>query len=167
VPLDPKSEVPRPGAFCRLIALGLGLGYAPLAPGTAGSVLGLVLVWPLWKIGGWPAVLAGTVVVVAVGTWAAHGTAAWLGRKDPGPVVVDEVAGQMLALLFVTPTVPALVAGFLLFRVLDIVKPFPARQAEALPGGFGIMLDDLIAGAYANLALHGLVLLFPRGLGAG
>ena len=87
------------------------------------------------------------------------------GEKDPGRVVVDEIAGQMVALLFVRPTALVLLAAFLLFRVLDVLKPWPARRLEDLPGGSGIMADDLMAGLYANLILHGLALWRPDWLG--
>lgn len=153
------------GRIRLLVGVGLGLGYSPVAPGTAGSLLGLGISWPLMTLGGWPALLSATVLVVVVGTWAAHGLALRLGRRDPGEIVVDEVAGQMLTLLFVPPTLAALALGFLLFRIFDIFKPFPARRSEALPGGLGIMVDDLVAAVYANLALHGLVYLFPSFMG--
>jgi phosphatidylglycerophosphatase A len=88
-----------------------------------------------------------------------------LGEKDPGRVVVDEIAGQMVALLFLPMTVPILVIAFFVFRVLDVFKPWPARRLEDLPGGSGIMADDLMVGLYANLILHGLVLWRPVWLG--
>jgi phosphatidylglycerophosphatase A len=151
---------PSRGALERLrwiTGIGFGLGHAPVASGTFGSLPGVALAWILSRLGGWPWLLGGTIVVTAVGIWAADGVARRLGRADPGEVVIDEVAGQMVTLLFLPPTVPVLVGGFLLFRILDIVKPPPARRCEELPGGFGIMMDDLVAGAYANLLLQLLV----------
>ena len=89
------------------------------------------------------------VAVVVVGTWAAGEAEAALGAKDPGAIVVDEVAGMTLSVLTL-PLTPVVVAvGFVLFRVFDVVKPFPANVAQRLPGGVGVMLDDLIAGLYA------------------
>lgn len=152
------------GAAPRLrlaLATVLGLGSTPVAPGTAGSMAGLVLVWVLWQLAGPVAVAAGAVVVSAVGIWAAEGTARHLGEEDPSRVVIDEVAGQMVALVWLPPTVPVLAAGFLLFRLFDIMKPFPVRRLEKLPGGLGIVADDLAAGLYSVLLLHVGALLFP------
>ena len=96
------------------------------------------------------------VAVTLVGTWAAHRAARVLGVKDPGAIVVDEVAGMTLAVLPFPLTLPTLAAGFVLFRVFDILKPPPARASQRLAGGVGFMVDDLIAGAYAALVLAGL-----------
>jgi phosphatidylglycerophosphatase A len=103
---------------------------------------------------------AASLALFAVGVWAAGEAEKFLGRTDPGQVVVDEVVGQMVTFLLIPhATWPWLVGGFLLFRAFDIVKPFPARQAERIPRGWGIMLDDVIAGVYglAGLAVIGLV----------
>jgi phosphatidylglycerophosphatase A len=116
-------------------------------------------------VGGWPASLAGLVLVTLGGFWSAGAAEARYCKKDPGNVVIDEVAGQMLALLFLTPTPHILVAGFLLFRLLDILKPYPARRLESLAGAAGIMTDDLIAGLYSNLILQALCRLAPEWLG--
>jgi phosphatidylglycerophosphatase A len=149
-----------------LVATAGGIGLAPIAPGTFGSLPGLAIAWALWMLGGWPALLAGTVVVSFVGLWAADGVAREQARSDPREVVVDEVAGQMLTLLFLPLTWQTLALGFLAFRITDIFKPFPARRLEALPGGLGIMVDDLVAGAWANLALQALAWWAPALLGA-
>jgi phosphatidylglycerophosphatase A len=134
-----------------LVATYCGLGHFPFAPGTVGSLATLPLIFLLWRLGGSPAVVAGAVVAALAGYATAGAAAKKLGRPDPGPVVIDEVAGQFVALLFFAPTPTALVTGFLLFRLFDIWKPAPVRQAERLPGGSGIMTDDLVAGLYANL----------------
>ena len=101
------------------------------------------------------------VMTFFLGVWAAGRSEKFFGRTDPGHVVIDEVAGQMVALLLV-PHAPwkLLLAGFVLFRVFDISKPFPAGRAERLPGGWGIMLDDVISGVYAlgALALLGYII---------
>src|SRR5262249_36973612 len=147
------------------LATGFGTGYGPIAPGTWGSLPGLALAWGLARgIGAW-GVLAGAIVFALVGIWAAGRAEALLGEKDPGRVVIDEIAGQMVTLLFVRPTPAVLVAGFLVFRILDVLKPWPARRLEDLPGGSGIMADDLMAGLYANLILHGLAFWRPAWLG--
>jgi phosphatidylglycerophosphatase A len=83
------------------------------------------------------------------------------GLEDPGIVVIDEVAGMWVSLLFLPLTPVTAVAAFVIFRIFDVVKPFPARRLEDLPGGYGIMCDDLMAGAYANLVLRGLIALWP------
>lgn len=98
--------------------------------------------------------LSVTVVGVGlVGIWAGGRVERLYGRKDPGVIVIDEVAGMMLSVLTLPRTLVVLIAAFACFRVLDIVKPFPARSAQSLPGGFGVMVDDLIAGAYTLLLL--------------
>lgn len=137
-----------------------GAGYAPVAPGTAGSAVGVVLYWLTWH---WTfsAQLALVVAVSAVGVWAAHETARHLGQEDPGPVVIDEVAGQLLTLIASGGSLVALAAGFLIFRALDIVKPWPAGRFEDLPGGVGIMADDLMAGLYGRAILMALASIAP------
>jgi phosphatidylglycerophosphatase A len=95
------------------------------------------------------------VAVIVLGVWAADEAERLLGGKDPGAIVIDEVAGMMLAALLVPPTPSALLAAFVLFRVFDVLKPFPANVSQRLRGGLGVMVDDLVAGFYA-LALVGL-----------
>jgi phosphatidylglycerophosphatase A len=154
-----EGRVPEPGAPRRadllslVIATGLGSGYSPLAPGTAGSAVGLLLFWPLHAR---PAALqvAAVVVLFAVGVIASTRVARGVGIEDPGIVVVDEVVGMWTSLLFLPFTPATVIAGFLLFRIMDVFKPYPARQFESLPGGWGIMTDDLMAGIYANLLLR-------------
>ena len=147
------------------IATGLGAGYGPIAPGTWGSLPGLVLAWLVERrLGGWGVALLAALVAL-LGTWAADRTARRLGEKDPGVIVVDEIAGQLVTLCFLPATPQVLLAGFLLFRVFDVVKPWPASRLEGLPGGSGIMADDLMAGLYANLLLQGLAALRPALLG--
>jgi phosphatidylglycerophosphatase A len=148
-----------------LLATGFGTGYGPVAPGTWGSLPGLAFAWWLERLAGHPAVLAGAAFFAGAGVWAAGRAEALLGEKDPSRVVVDEIAGQMVALLFLIPTGRVLVAAFVLFRVLDVLKPWPARRLEDLPGGSGIMADDLMVGVYANLILHALALWRPVWLG--
>ena len=130
-----------------IIATAGGAGYAPIAPGTVGSALTAVVIWlvPFSRAG----LVLFFLLVTVVGTWAAHRAERVIGVKDPGAIVIDEVAGVTLAVLAFPPTVPVLVAGFLLFRMFDIVKPFPARSSQRLRGGVGVMTDDLIAGVYA------------------
>lgn len=141
------------------IATSGGVGYFPVAPGTAGSAVGLGIVaavgaLPLDQI--WQrAVIAALALVLGVlGVWAGGQAEKYFARTDPGQVVIDEVVGQMIT-LFLWPGANWrwLLAGFLLFRFFDVVKPFPARRLEHAPGGWGIMLDDVAAGIYGALAL--------------
>lgn len=129
------------------VATGCGVGYSPLAPGTVGSALAIVIIWlvPFSRTG----LLLFWLAVTLVGTWAAHRAERQLGAKDPGAIVIDEVAGMTLAVLPFPPTPAVLAVGFVLFRLFDIVKPFPARASQRVSGGVGVMIDDLIAGAYA------------------
>jgi phosphatidylglycerophosphatase A len=158
-----------------LFALGLatcGVGYLPLAPGTFGSLVGVVL-YLGWRalaqriFSNLPAggntlqletlntalLLLLIVAVTLAGVWAATRAEKLLRRKDPGAVVVDEVAGQLITFLFVPLTTAlnwwVVLAGFLLFRLFDIWKPYPARRMEVLEFGLGIMADDVVAGIYA------------------
>lgn len=143
-----------------LLGTGFGSGYSPVAPGTAGSAVGLVAYWGLLLL---PSPVAFGIMgaVLVLGTAAAHHVARSTGREDPGLVVVDEVAGQWVSLLFLPFTPVVTLAAFFLFRVMDIVKPWPARDLEKLDGGLGIMADDLMAGVYANLLLRVALAVWP------
>jgi phosphatidylglycerophosphatase A len=207
-PNDTLLSVPPPlnPTFALFVSTVGGLGYFPKAPGTLGSLVGLLIaVLPAWaffvltaaimagnhgasvflNVSDWysdPFLWAQTVLVLliaAVGVWASNLVAKRFREKDPQYVVIDEVSGQHLTLLLgcavpiwwkaaqpVIDTLPLglitlraalnwkyLLLGFILFRVFDIWKPFPARQAESLPGGWGIMADDWIAGIYAAIVL--------------
>ncbi|HUX10927.1 MAG TPA: phosphatidylglycerophosphatase A [Terriglobia bacterium] len=141
------------------IATVAGAGYFPIAPGTVGSAVGVGVVAVLGLIPlapGWRNALLGLVagLIFLLGVWAAGQSEKFFGRTDPGHVVIDEVAGQMVTFLLCPHAAwKFLLAGFVLFRIFDITKPFPAGRAERLAGGWGIMVDDLIAGAYAMGAL--------------
>ena len=135
------------------LATGFGAGFSPIAPGTAGTLVGLALFWPMRNLGLWVqgvAILVVCLLGVAGGTQVARKEE----REDPGLVVVDEIVGMWLTLLLVPFTWVSAALGFLLFRIMDVVKPFPARRFEDFPGGWGIMADDVMAGIYANLALQ-------------
>ncbi len=138
-------------------------GFFPIAPGTVGSAVGLA-VWGLARASGAGLVteLVLAAALLVIGAWAATLAEGELGITDPGPVVIDEVMGMCVTLIAAPFTWPAALAGFLLFRVFDIVKPAPARQLERAHGGWGIMLDDLAAGIYAWAVLAGLVWLRPQ-----
>lgn len=204
--MDTKTDLPissaravAPSATTRkprvalFVATACGLGHMPFAPGTWGSLAGLLLSWALLRLWphttvweAWP-IIAGRPIpfivpaaalwvgMSALGVWAAEYAARYLGEKDPQSIVIDEVSGQMLPLLFAFgPTEryvdgmsnfyrgfwwhgdtnwKYLLLGLILFRVFDIWKPFPVRQAESFPGGWGIMADDWVAGIYAAIGL--------------
>lgn len=153
----PRSAL---ASVAAVVATGFGSGYSPVAPGTAGSLVGLLLFWPLRLLP--PAMLVAAVLACfLLGTAAAGSVARRVGVEDPGIVVVDEVVGMWASLLFLPFTAFTAALGFVLFRVMDVWKPYPARQLEDLPGGWGIMSDDLMAGLYANLALRVALLVWP------
>jgi phosphatidylglycerophosphatase A len=131
------------------IATAGGVGLVPVAPGTAGSVLGAAL-WPLLAGAGTAALLAAIAAAVGLGTWAAGRAGRHWGRADDGRIVIDEVAGQLIALAFLPLRIEVALVGFALFRLFDIWKPPPLRLLEHWPGGLGVMADDIAAGLYAN-----------------
>jgi phosphatidylglycerophosphatase A len=124
-----------------------GVGWFPIAPGTAGSAVGVVIYLFTYHLSA-PAQFGLLIGITAVGVWAAGIAETAFNKEDPGPVVIDEVAGQLLTLLMTGVAWKGAIAGFFIFRVFDILKPPPARQLERLHGGLGIMADDLAAGAY-------------------
>lgn len=142
-----------------------GAGLSPLAPGTVGSVAALPAAWGLLMLGG-PWLLAGAAVIAfAVGTWASEAVVRRTGTDDPGLIVIDEVAGQWLTLVAVPLDPLWFGAGFVLFRLFDIVKPWPASWADrSVKGGFGVMLDDAIAGLYALALLAAVRFLLEGGM---
>ena len=137
-----------------IIASGLGLGYSPVASGTAGSLLGLPLAYLFVRLGG-PWYPALTLALFAVGVWASGRAETIYGQKDCGKIVIDEVVGMLITLYLVPPTWQYYTAGFFLFRFFDIVKPYPAGTIDRKGwGGPGVMLDDVFAAIYANLCLQ-------------
>lgn len=138
--------------LAELLATWFGCGYSPVAPGTVGT-LGALPLYALLRAGGRPALLAGALATTAVGVWSSGRVAARRGLKDPQVVVIDEVAGVLLALAFAPPTRAGVTAAVLLFRTFDIAKPWPIRKLEALPGGWGVMMDDIAAGAVSAAIL--------------
>ena len=145
-----------------------GVGYLPLAPGTFGSLVGVGIFLLLVRAtAGLPLVLVVvglTLAVTFAGIWAGSRIEELSGRKDPGKVVVDEVAGQLIALfpltLFAQWSVGAVILSFILFRFFDIVKPYPANRLQELNGGIGIMLDDLVAGVYGAVIVSIILKIF-------
>jgi phosphatidylglycerophosphatase A len=138
------------------------VGYAPVAPGTAGSVAGLAVYAALRAAGApiWADLLA-IALLFGLGTWSGTLAERHFGGTDPGPGVIDEVVGMLVTLWALPATSVIAVLGFFLFRLLDIVKPWPARQLESLHGGLGMMADDVMAAIYGNLVLRGALWLVP------
>lgn len=137
-----------------VLAVGFGLGLAPAAPGTFGSLLGPPLVWLVQNCGiPLPGQTAVAVVLILLGAPICRIGAEVLGKKDPGAVVYDEIVSFFLVFAAVPVTWLTALLGFGLFRLFDITKPWPARQFESLPAGWGIMADDLVAGLYAGALL--------------
>ena len=136
-------------------------GYFPIAPGTVGSAAGLVVYLLVWWTRSPIVEVALIAAAFALGTWASTHAERYFGGIDPGPVVVDEVLGMLVTLAFIPAGWSAMLAGFVLFRVFDVIKPVPADRLEKFHGGFGIMADDAMAGVYANLALRLAMWLLP------
>ncbi len=151
----PEAEAPPalpPSRFAAFVATCGFLGRVPVAPGTAGAAAGLIAFLLTRNLDG--AVALGLLAVAtAVGTWAGGRHAKDLRHPDPRSVVVDEFCGMWLALVGTNPSFLVMAAAFVAFRILDIFKPPPVRQAEKLPGGIGIMADDLVAGGIVRVIL--------------
>jgi phosphatidylglycerophosphatase A len=144
-----------------VIATWFGAGLLPRAPGTWGSLAALPFAWIIAYAGGWIALMVATILVFALGVWAADRAAKETGVQDPGSIVIDEVAGQWMTLIPIGTDPLAFLIGFILFRAADIFKPWPASWADrTVKGGIGIMLDDMLAAVYpliVMIAYHHLV----------
>ena len=149
------SGCDRTGKALCVVAVWFGSGLLPGAPGTAGTVAALPVILLAGCLG---SVGKGVflTLLICVAVWSAEFYRLRAGVEDPPEVVVDEVAGFFTAVVFWSPSWVVLLAGFVLFRFFDIVKPFPVRRIERLPGGVGIVADDLAAGGYSALCLWGL-----------
>lgn len=136
-------------------------GYFPIAPGTVGSAAGLVFYLLVWWTQS-PVVEVGLIVgLFAAGVWAGTIAERYFGGIDPGPIVMDEVVGMLMTLAFIPVGWSAALAGFVLFRIFDVVKPYPAGRFEKLHGGLGVMADDAMAAVYANITLRLVMWLLP------
>ncbi|MFQ5701024.1 MAG: phosphatidylglycerophosphatase A, partial [Acidobacteriota bacterium] len=132
----------------------LGIGHVPVASGTVATLATVPVYLAAYRTGGHFFVLALGVIIVAAGVLTAGILEEKLGYHDPPEVVVDEVAGFLVTMVFIVPTIWTCLAGFLLFRVFDVLKPWPAADAERLPAGWGIMADDLVCGFLANVVIQ-------------
>jgi phosphatidylglycerophosphatase A len=139
------------------------LGYVPIAPGTFGSAAGLV-VFAAVRWAGSPAFeLALIAFLFAIGVWSGNAAERHFGGVDPAPVILDEVVGMLITLALIPVTLSGAIVGFLLFRLLDVIKPWPANRMEALPGGLGVMADDAMAALYGNVMMRLFVVVMPAG----
>jgi phosphatidylglycerophosphatase A len=137
------------------------VGYAPVAPGTFGSAAGLLVFFGVRATGSVAVELAAIVVLFAIGIWSGTEAEHHFGGLDPGPIVLDEVVGMLITLALLPVSLAGAIAGFFVFRVLDVVKPWPAGRFERLPGGLGVMADDGMAAIYGNLLMQGLLWAAP------
>ncbi len=150
-----KSSARAP-LWATLVATSMGAGFVPVAPGHSGTLTAVAMAWGLLHLGRW-ALVAGFVVITAIGTYASSVFLKAWGRDDDQRIVIDEVAGYLLTVMFVPGTWVNLIAGFFLFRLFDVWKPQPVRYVDqTVGGGWGVMLDDLVAGVYGALFLFAL-----------
>lgn len=140
------------------LGTGFGLGYSPIAPGTAGSILATLVAFFVIK-GNAPYLIIATIVIFTVGVIASSFIEKEREIKDPSLVVIDEIVGMWISVLFIPHVWWSFLIAFALFRFFDVVKPFPANNLQKLHGGLGIMIDDVIAGVYALISTHLILLL--------
>ena len=139
------------------------VGYAPVAPGTFGSAAGLAI-FALVRASGSPVVEIATIVVLfALGVWSGNEAEQHFGRTDPGPIVLDEVVGMLITLALIPVNPMGAFIAFLVFRALDVVKPWPSGRFERLHGGLGVMADDGMAALYGNVVMRILLAIAPAG----
>ena len=144
-----------------LVATAGYVGLIPVAPGTWGSAVGVCLLLLVRGTGEAGAEVLLLAAILAGGVWAASAAERLYGQPDPGAIVIDEVAGMLITLFWIPVTWVGALAGFLAFRVFDIVKPYPVGLAERLPAGWGVMADDVVAGLYACVTVRVLAAIVP------
>ena len=136
-------------------------GDSPIAPGTAGSAAGLVVYLLVWWTQSRAVEIGLILLLFAAGVWAGTAAERYFGGIDPGPIVIDEVVGMLITLAFIPVGVAGALLGFFIFRVFDVIKPYPAGRFEAWHGGLGVMADDAMAAVYVNLIMRALIFLLP------
>ncbi len=139
-------------------------GYFPIAPGTVGSAAGLLVYALVWWTHSPILEVALIVGLFVLGVWAGTIAERYFGGIDPGPIVIDEVVGMLITLAFIPVGWSGALAGFVLFRIFDVIKPYPAGRFESLHGGLGVMADDAMAAVYANVSLRLLLWALPAWL---
>lgn len=159
----PPGTGNRKSALHRIVLIftsGLGAGYSPVASGTVGTVIAIPLFLAMASLGmtgsdgTWVLYLVVLGVIIVLGTWASTFAERHYGEKDSGKVVIDEIAGYLVTMLFVPATWPWIILGFIFFRFFDVLKPPPIDGLQKLEGGVGVMIDDLMAGVYSCVLLH-------------
>ncbi len=145
--------------FHKLTATVFGIGYIGKGSGTVAAIFCSICWYKAWA-GNYPGLIALIItgIITALGIWSGNKVEPLWG-KDHGRVVIDEVAGMCISLLFIPVTINYTIAALILFRFFDIVKPLYIRKMEALPGGLGVMMDDVLAGVYANVVLQLIILI--------
>ncbi|HYA13683.1 MAG TPA: phosphatidylglycerophosphatase A [Syntrophales bacterium] len=137
----------------KVVATGFGSGLVPFAPGTAGTLVGILIYLALSRLS-WTVYLVIIVIITFLACYVSREAERIFEEKDPPRVVIDEIIGFQWSMFLITPTVLHVFAGFILFRFFDILKIFPAGYFQrSLPGGWGIVMDDVVAGMYGNIAL--------------
>jgi phosphatidylglycerophosphatase A len=139
------------------------IGYVPVAPGTFGSAAGLVVYAAVRASGSQAVEIAAIVALFLIGIWSGTQAEHHFGGIDPAPIVMDEVVGMLITLAFLPVNWAGALVGFLVFRLFDVFKPWPAAKFESLPGGLGVMADDGMAAIYGNLTMQILVRALPAG----
>jgi phosphatidylglycerophosphatase A len=137
-----------------VIATGFGVGYSPIAPGTLGTLIAIPIYYFLSEIPS-PIYEITLIAFFFLSVWISTNAETYYGKKDDQRIVIDEIIGFLITMLWIPRTGHFIIVGFFLFRFFDILKPFPIRRLERrLKGGFGVVLDDVLAGVYANIILH-------------
>ena len=156
--MNPELRMNR---FFLFIATGFGVGYSRIAPGTLGTLIAIPI---YYFLSGIPSPLYEITLIgfFFLSVWISENAEIFFEKKDDQRIVIDEIVGFLITMLWVPKTLPVIIMGFFLFRFFDILKPFPIRRMERkLKGGFGVVLDDVAAGVYANIILHLIVRIYP------
>jgi phosphatidylglycerophosphatase A len=139
------------------------IGYVPVAPGTFGSAAGLAVFYLVRRAESAGVEVAVIAALFIAGVWAGTVAERHFGATDPAPIVVDEVVGMLITLALLPVTIAGALVGFVVFRILDVLKPWPSARLEDMPGGLGVMLDDGMAAIYGNVVMRGLIAVAPAG----
>ncbi|MBS3905525.1 MAG: phosphatidylglycerophosphatase A [Syntrophaceae bacterium] len=145
--------------FIVILATGFGAGYSPIAPGTLGTLLAIPIYYFLSEMS-FPLYELTLITFFFLSCWISGQAQQYFGKKDDQRIVIDEMMGFFVAMLWVPQTPLFILVGFILFRFFDILKPFPIRRFEKVGGGFGVVLDDVMAGIFANVILRLIIIPF-------
>jgi phosphatidylglycerophosphatase A len=139
--------------FVLLFATGFGVGFSPVVPGTMGTLVAIPIYYSVSSISS-PLYELTLVAFFFFSSWISHQAEGYWGSKDDRRIVIDEIMGFLVTMLWVPKALFSIVAGFIFFRFFDILKPFPIRRLEQVKSGYGVVLDDVMAGIYANIVVH-------------